>query len=774
MSVPESKSNEPVGASETGPAGDESSETKAPVEGEGSSAARKPRPRRRLMRQTELIDRVKAYDPEVDEALLNKAYVYAMKAHGKQFRASGDPYFAHPLEVAAILTDLKLDESTIATALLHDTVEDTVATVEDIKANFGQEIADLVDGVTKLSALELFSERTKQAENFRKLMLAMSNDIRVLLVKLADRTHNMRTLGFIKEPERRRRIAQETFDIYAPLAGRIGMQHVREELEDLAFAELQTEARNSIVTRLERLDATSGQLINRIADKLKRKLAEHDIDAYVYGRAKRPFSIWRKLKDKQISFEQLSDIFGFRVILGSPEDCYRSLGILHMAWPAVPARFKDFISVPKSNGYRSLHTTLIGPEHQRLEVQLRTQEMHDVAERGVAAHWRYRDHAPSRDEGEVEIKAYEWLREMVDLLERGDTAEEFFEHSRLNLYQDQVFCFTPKGDLIPLPRGATPIDFAYYVHTNLGHRTVGAKVNGNHVALYTPLRNGDQVEIITTREQTPSPLWEQFVVTGRARAEIRRYLRQSLRGEHVKFGRKILEKIFVDEGFELTDKAIEGVAKKLRVSKAEDVFADVGSGALRGYEVLQAVYPETKLDPERRKAAAMAEPTDGVKPISIKGLTAGLAFRLGDCCHPLPGDRIVGLRVPGAGVVIHTIDCAELEKAQSSMDDWLDVAWSNYAANSGPSVARLVVRVKNVAGSLGAAMTVIGNSGGNIHNMKTTNRNPLFYEFQVDVAVRDVTHLQNILGALRVNTVVEKVDRVRELEAPAHGMVANT
>lgn len=720
--------------------------------------------RRRLMRQTELIDRVKAYDPDVDEALLNKAYVYAMKAHGKQFRASGDPYFAHPLEVAALLTDMKLDESTIATALLHDTIEDTVATYEDIEKNFGKEIADLVDGVTKLSKLELFSERTKQAENFRKLMLAMSNDLRVLLVKLADRTHNMRTLHFIKQPERRRRIAQETFDIYAPLAGRIGMQHVREELEDLAFAELQSEARGSIVSRLERLNASNNQLITRISDQLKRKLAEHGLDAYVYGRSKRPFSIWRKLRDKQISFEQLSDIFGFRVILKDPADCYRALGILHMAWPAVPARFKDFISVPKPNGYQSLHTTLIGPEHQRLEVQIRTQEMHDIAEKGVAAHWRYRDHAPARSsDGEVEIKAYEWLREMVDLLESGETAEEFFEHSRLNLYQDQVFCFTPKGDLIPLPRGATPVDFAYYVHTDLGHHIVGAKVNGKHEPLYTPLRNGDQVEIIVNKEQTPSPLWEQFVVTGRARAEIRKYLRQAQRGEHIKFGRKILEKIFQDEGVELSEKALERVVQKLRVSKTEDIFADVGSGALRGYEVLVAIYPELKNDPEKRKAVALAEPT-GNKPISVRGLTAGVAYTLGTCCHPLPGDRIVGLRVPGEGVVIHTIDCGELEKAQSSIDDWMDVVWSDNAAETGPSIARLSVRVKNEPGSIGAAMTVIGNSGGNIHNMKTTNRNMLFFDFLVDVLVRDVAHLQNILGALRVNSSVEMVDRVRGLE----------
>jgi GTP pyrophosphokinase len=710
--------------------------------------------KRKLMRQTELVDRVKAYDPGANEELLNKAYVYAMTAHGKQFRASGDPYFTHPLEVAAILTELKLDVPTIATALLHDTVEDTYVTIEDVKKNFGDEIANLVDGVTKLSQLELFSERTKQAENFRKLMLAMSNDIRVLLVKLADRLHNMRTLHHIDKPEKRVRIAQETLDIYAPLAGRIGMQNMREELEDLAFAELNPEARNSIVTRLARIGDASGERIGRIADAIKRKLAEDNIDAWVYGRAKRPYSIWRKLQNKQLNFEQLSDVLGFRVIVKTPEDCYRALGILHQTWRVIPDRFKDFISNPKTNGYRSIHTTVIGPEQQRVEVQIRTDEMHEVAERGVAAHWRYREHV----EGDPADAALAWLRDMVDLLERGDSAEEFLEHSRLNMYQDQVFCFTPKGDLISLPRGATPIDFAYMVHTDLGNQTVGAKVNGAHVPLHTPLKNGDQVEIIRQKGSAPSPLWEQFVVTGRARAEIKRYLKHAQHDEYVEFGRQILQKEFTDAGQELTEKAILEVARKLRHGKAEDVYADVGRAALRAGDVLYAAFPELK------KATPSVPPKKSGSAISIKGLTEGISYRLGQCCHPLPGDRIVGVRKAGEGIVIHTIDCDELEKAQ--MADWLDVQWDAHAPGIGPSLARVSVRVKNAPGALGAVMTVIGNNGGNIFNMKVTDRNPLFFEFHVDIEVRDAAHLQNILGALRVNAVVESVDRVRGPEAP--------
>jgi GTP diphosphokinase / guanosine-3',5'-bis(diphosphate) 3'-diphosphatase len=624
-----------------------------------------------------------------------------------------------------------------------------------VEMRFGKEIAELVDGVTKLSKLELFSERTKQAENFRKLMLAMSNDIRVLLVKLADRLHNMRTLHHIEDPEKRRRIAQETLDIYAPLAGRIGMQNLREEVEDLAFAELNPEARDSIVTRLARLDAQSGERIGRISQQLKRELAKSSIRATVHGRAKRPYSIWRKLKDKQLNFEALSDIFGFRVIVQNQADCYRALGVLHTNWHMIPERFKDFVSNPKMNGYRSIHTTVIGPEQQRVEVQIRTEEMHDIAERGVAAHWRYREHVEEQDAAAA--NAYKWLRDMVELLEKGDSPEEFLEHSRLHMYQDQVFCFSPKGDLISLPRGATPIDFAYAVHTDLGHSTVGAKVNGSHVPLHTPLKNGDQVEIIRTKGQAPSPLWEQFVVTGRARAEIRRFLRHARRDEHTSLGRKILEKAFADENVELTPKAIEEVAKKVRVARPDDVYAQVGRGALRAGDVLHAVFPEI----HRRPMRARRSESHNRRAISIRGLTEGISYKLGECCHPLPGDRIVGLMIPGEGAVIHTIDCAELERAQASMNDWLDVRWDPHSAEAENSVARVGVRVKNAPGSLAVVASVIGSNGGNIFNLKVASRNLLYFEFLIDIEVRDVAHLQNIIGALRVNAAVESVDRVR-------------
>jgi len=719
--------------------------------------------RNKLMRQATLVERVRAYDPDADESVLNRAYVFAMQAHGPQLRASGDPYFSHPLEVAGILTDLKLDTATIATALLHDTVEDTSATIADIETRFGSEIAGLVDGVTKLTQLELFSERTKQAENFRKLMLAMSNDIRVLLVKLADRLHNMRTLSHIPSLEVRQRIAQETIEIYAPLAGRIGMQNFREELEDLSFSVIDPEARESIVRRMELLDAQSLGRITRIADEIRRKLAESGIEAWVQGRAKRPYSIWRKLKDKKTNFEQLSDVFGFRAVVANVEDCYRALGVLHRTWRMIPERFKDFISLPKTNGYRSIHTTVLGPENQRVEVQIRTQEMHDVAERGVAAHWRYREKVDESDQ--TAVRAYEWLRDMVDLIERGESPEEFYEHSKLSLYQDQVFCFTPKGNLIALPRGATPIDFAYFVHTDVGNTAVGAKVNGVHTPLHTPLKNGDQVEIICSREQTPSPLWERFAVTGRARAEIRRFLRHAQRDQQVSLGRKILGKVFSDEGFELTDKAVDGVLRKLRLAKADDVYAAVGRGALRADDVLQAVYPELKRDPNRKRPAYLEPKSTG---LSIAGLTEGIGYRLGQCCHPIPGDRIIGLMVPGEGCIVHTIDCEVLERYQDSMADWIDVRWKDHGGAM--SVARIVVRVKNAPGALAAVANVIGQNGANISNLKISSRNPLYFEFQVDAEVRDAAHLENLIRALKVDSTVEAVERMRGLDPDEHGL----
>lgn len=712
-----------------------------------------------MLRQYELVERVKAYDPAVDEEALNRAYVYTMKAHGTQTRASGDPFFSHPVEVAGILSSMKLDSASIITGLLHDTVEDTGATIEEIESMFGADIAKLVDGVTKLSRIELQSDQSKQAENFRKLVLAMSEDIRVLLVKLADRLHNMRTLHFLKDADKRKRIARETLEIYAPLCERIGIQQWKDELEDLAFGELQPEIRNSIVARLDFLRDKSQNLVQRIVDELKRTLAEAGVDAWVSGREKRAFSIWSKMQRKSVEFEQISDIVAFRVVVKTLDDCYKALGVIHNAYRAVPGRFKDFLSNPKANGYCSLHTTVFGPQNQRVEIQIRTSEMHEVAELGVAAHWVYK-------QGEVKTdgRQYRWLRELLDILEHAAGPEEFLEHTKLEMFQDQVFCFSPKGDVFALPRGATPVDFAYAVHSAIGDKCVGAKINGRLVPLRTQLVNGDQVEIVTSKAQTPNPTWERFVVTGRARARIRRFVRTQQRQQYISLGREIVDKAFRGAGESATEKALDGVLKGFKCGSVEDLYALVGEGNLTGPAVLHAVFPgrkETAKPVRARRGKGAGK--DGKKSnlaVPIRGLIAGMAVHYGGCCHPLPGDRIVGIVTTGKGVAIHTIDCDQLEQFIEQPDRWLDVAWEEDATDV-PRVGRLDVVIANEPGSLGNLTTVIGKSEGNIHNLKITNRSQDFFEMLVDVEVRDVKHLTNIMAALRACPSVSSVERAR-------------
>lgn len=716
-----------------------------------------------MIRQFELVEKVKAYDPSADEDLLNRAYVFAMKAHGSQRRASGDPYFSHPIEVAGILGDMKLDAATIVTALLHDVIEDTDTSLDEIEAQFGKEIARFVDGVTKLSRIELQSEHTKQAENFRKFLLAMSDDLRVLLVKLADRLHNMRTLSHIPDPERRRRVALETMDIYAPLAERIGVRRMKEELEDLAFAELHPEARDSIKARLAFLRESGDDAIERIIAELKEVLAKAGIPAEITGREKTLYSVWRKMQGRNISFEQLADVMAFRVFVNELDTCYRALGVIHQHYPMVPGRFKDYISTPKPNNYRSLHTGVIGPLKKRVEIQIRTGEMNEVAERGVAAHWTYKQHISS-----TEGRQYRWLQELLDILEHAAGPEEFLEHTKLEMYNHQVFCFTPKGDLISLPRRATPVDFAYAVHSDIGNTCVGANVNGRIVPLRTELHNGDQVEIITSKGQTPSPLWETFVATGKARSRIRRFIRSQERTQYTDLGRAILEKIFRQEGYEFADKSLLGVLKTFRCAGAEDIQAKVGEGTLTGLEVFAAVFPGhkggrsgSKIIPFSLRRSQRATGRDGANPVPIRGLIAGMALHYANCCHPIPGDRIVGIMTTGKGVTIHTIDCESLQSFGDTPERWLDVAWDADGSDAANHTARLEVVVANEPGSLGRLSGVIGNNLGNISNLKITLRSPDFFNLVIDVEVSDLKHLSNIVAALRATPQVNSVERAR-------------
>jgi GTP diphosphokinase / guanosine-3',5'-bis(diphosphate) 3'-diphosphatase len=695
-----------------------------------------------VLRQYELVDRVLDYDPQADEALLNRAYVFSLQAHGSQKRASGDPYFSHPIEVAGILTDLHLDDETIATAILHDTIEDTVATPEQIGALFGPNVARLVDGVTKLSKIEAQSENERAAENLRKFLLAMSDDIRVLLVKLADRLHNMRTLHHIGSEEKRRRIARETMDIYAPLAERIGMYEFMKEMQTLAFQQLEPEAWESITRRLEQLKAGGGDRIAKIGSGLKLLLSRHGVDAEVSGREKHPYSIWRKMQERHISFEQLSDIMAFRCVVPTEQDCYAALGHIHRRWPMVPGRFKDYISTPKRNGYRSLHTSVIHAEDTRVEIQIRTAEMHAEAEYGLAAHWAYKQ-AKVRPEAQ-----HSWIADLVEILDTAASPEELLEHTRMAMYQDRIFAFTPKGELIQLPKGATAIDFAYAVHTDLGDQTVGAKVNGRVVPLRTVLENGDQVQILRSKAQVPQPNWLGFATTGKALAAIRRHLRHVERDQAQALGRKIYDDIVQRLPVAVGADALGAALKRLKIADEAALMVAIARRDLTDAQVMEALMPGSSGEGGR------AAPQE--RAVSIKGLARGVAFRLADCCHPVPGDRIVGLRPPGREIEVHAIDCPTLAQAGRDVD-WIDLAWGDKAEGA---VARIAVEVKNVPGALGALASIIGQHGANIINLRLDNRDTVFHTNMIDVEVHDLGHLTRMMAALRAADAINGVQRV--------------
>ena len=721
--------------------------------------------------QQELAERVKKYDPKFDTSLLRRAYLFAKKAHGGQTRDSGAVYFSHPLEVADILTNYRLDGASIVTALLHDTLEDTQTTEEEIRINFGDEIAQLVDGVTKLTRLELQSNKAKQAENFRKLVLASSRDIRVLMVKLADRLHNMRTIKHVKKLERRRRIARETMDIYAPLASRIGMHDIKDELEDLAFSELNPEARDSIIRRLDFLRQEGGNLVDRVINELNQVMIDESIIAAVSGREKSSYSIWQKMQRQQVEFEQLSDIMAFRIIVDKSEHCYKTLGIIHGRYSAVPGRFRDYLSTPKPNGYQSLHTGLLGPEKHRIEVQIRTKKMHNIAERGVAAHWRYSSFGAGPVSNSVisESKQYRWLQELLDILEDAAGPEDFLEHTKLEMFSDQVFGFSPKGEVYALPHGATPIDFAYAVHTEVGDHCVGAKINGRNMPLRTLLQNGDQVEILTSTNQTPSPNWENIVVTGKARARIRRVLRNQQLLQYKELGYGILEKAFARYGESLDEIILTSVLDEFHAGSIDELYALVGQGVHTGRSVLDVIFPEKTFKKESKstgKLFSLGRSRKKIKNLNkhsvpINGLIPGLAVHFAKCCYPLPGDQIVAIATTGKGVTVHTIDCMTLESFADSPERWVEVSWNVDDENGNKQVSRLNVTLVNEPGSLGELANTIATSGGNISNLKFTSRNLEFFDMTVDIEVENVRHLSDVMSALRAGKSVSSVDRTR-------------
>jgi GTP pyrophosphokinase len=697
-----------------------------------------------MLRQYELVERVKSYDPDADEALINRAYVFSVAKHGSQKRASGDPYFSHPIEVAGILTELLLDDQTIVTALLHDTIEDTLTTTEEVERLFGKDVARLVDGVTKLSKIEAQSENQRAAENLRKFLLAMSDDIRVLLVKLADRLHNMRTLHFIPREEKRRRIARETMDIYAPLAERIGMYEFMREMQLLAFRQLEPEAYESITRRLAQLKEGGERKVDRIARNLETMLTSAGMHVGVSGREKHPYSIWRKMQERHISFEQLSDIMAFRVLTDSTDDCYRALGLIHQRYKMVPGRFKDYISTPKRNGYQSLHTTVIHEENARIEIQIRSQRMHRDSEFGLAAHWAYKQDGAQPD-GQAG-----WLRDLVEILEQSQDAEELLEHTRMAMYQDRIFAFTPKGELQQLPKGSTSVDFAYAVHTKLGNQTVGAKINGRVMPLRTQLENGDQVEILKSDAQEPQPGWLSFAVTGKARAAIRRFIRQKQRAETIALGEKLYEEIVSRLVVEIGEKAEKAAIKRLKLEDKAALMIAIAMNRVSDDEVLNALVPGSVEDaPGKKKKPAQHQ------AVSILGLTPGIAFTLSECCHPVPGDRIVGLRRPGEPIEVHTIDCLALETGQDA--DWVDLSWDSEAKGG---TARLSVIVKNQPGALATVANIFGVNKANILNLQLVNREGPFHTDLIDIEVEDASHVARILSALRAIDPVVQAERV--------------
>ena len=698
----------------------------------------------------DLVSRIKAYHPTVDEARLRAAYDLGERAHEGQTRASGEAYFTHPISVAAILADMHMDLDTIITALLHDTVEDCDVTLEQLEELFGKEVSELVDGVTKLTRIELQSEGTKQAENLRKLVVAMSRDVRVLLVKLADRTHNMQTIDSFAREDKKVRIATETREIYAPLAERIGLTHIQRELEDRSFAVLFPEQRQTILNRLDFLAASTENVISRICQEIQNNISRANIECQIFGRRKTPYSIWRKMQTKNLLMEHLADVMGFRLIVSTPEECYKALGVLHGAYPMVMGRFKDYISTPKRNGYQSIHTAVIGPMNRKIEIQIRTPEMHDTAERGVAAHWSYKARGVDTPTPE-----FSWIQELVSLIELDTPASDFVEHTKLEMYADQVFCFTPRGDLIALPKGATAVDFAYAVHSKVGDKCTGVVINQKARQLATQLENGDQVEIITDKDAKPRPEWEAFVKTGRAKSAIKRFKRQTEFIEFSRVGRALLDREFRYHEKELDDKFVTQNLTILGMARLEDVYADIGEGRRSVKDIFHKLHPEVERDINRE--ASDAKKTNISASFNIAEAVDGMAVHIAKCCYPLPGEDVVGIVTTGKGITVHGRNCDTLRKFVEAPELWLDVQWNRREVRN--HIVKIEATLIHEPGALAALCSGIGQLSANITNIQSLARDDNFFTFLVDLEVENAGHLQSILAVLGSNKYVESVSR---------------
>ena len=700
----------------------------------------------------ELISTIQEYIPQKEINTILAALNFSQEAHNNQKRKSGEPFINHPIEVSKILASIKLDSSSIVSGLLHDTIEDTTISLKEIDNNFGEEVSNLVEGLTKINHYSLKVNNLKFGENYRKLLLATTKDLRIILIKLADRLHNMKTLNFLEDHHKQIRISLETLEIYAPLAQRLGMREWQDQLEDLSFKFVNPEARKSIVERLEYLNSNDKNIIDEVRYDLKKLFLEAESQCSIYGRIKTPYSIWNKIKSKDISFEQLSDIMAFRVITNSTRECYRLLGILHRKFPYIQGRFKDFISSPKNNGYRALHTSVIGPYNKKIEIQFRSNVMDQIAEYGVAAHWKYKD---PKEIKEKESKEYKWMHELLDLMNQSNTQDELIENSKIKLFEDNIYVFSPKGDVIELPKNSTPVDFAYYIHSEIGDKCVAAKINGNLQPLKSILKNGDQVEILTSSESQPSPLWERFVATSKVKSQVRRFMRSKKKDEHIIFGKEILINAFKKEEIDFSNDAIEKVLKIYNCKNVDNIFELVGSGSITSSNVLKSIFPELKINYSKKRINKNNE------SIKLKGLTAGMSYHLAGCCSPIVGDNIVGIVTAGVGVSVHTVDCEILTSYSDSPERWLDISWEKSNSTSHQSISRINLVLINKPGSLGKVTTIIAKNNGNISNINFSTRKKDFFEIIIDIEVRDINHLNNIIAALRLLNEVSSLSRIK-------------
>ena len=702
-----------------------------------------------------IIENIKTYDPKVNSELINEAFNFSKKAHSKQKRVSGDPFFEHPIQVARLLSEIKLDGSAIVAGLLHDTVEDTNINIKEINNKFGSEISYLVDGLTKIEQISLKKNSKTSSENFRKLLLATTQDIRVILIKLADRLHNMRTLHYFKDNNKKYKIAYETQEIYAPLAQRLGIREWQDELEDLSFSIINPDIRKSIIERLNYLNKKDESIIDDISQNINNLLKKEDLNSNIIGRLKTPFSIWLKIKRKDISFEQLSDIMAFRIIVNSTRSCYNALGVIHRNFKMIPGRFKDFVSIPKSNGYRSIHTTVIGPKNKKIEIQIRSKAMQEISEYGVAAHWKYKN---PKDVKEKDKKEYQWLHDLVEIIEQANKPEEIIKDTKMQLFRNNVYAFSPKGDIYELPANSTPIDFAYTIHSDIGDTCIGAKINGRLQPLKIKINNGDQVEIITSKNSSPSPLWERFAVTNRVKTRIRKFVRSQKKDEYLKLGKQILLTTFKTENLSLNEKVNKEILNKLKCKNIDDVYELVGSGTFTVTSIIKSIYPEFKFQNNKINTSK------NINLIKLKGLTPGMAYHLSGCCSPIIGDQIVGIVTAGKGVSVHTIDCEMLNSFSEMPDRWLNLSWENDQKNTNMQVSRIKVIILNKPGSLGVISTIIAKNNGNISNISFDNRSKDFYELSIDIEIRDKNHLNNIIAALRLEPVSTLVKRIKGYE----------